>query len=315
MATAIGAAMIAQASVWDDELLRGALIAIVSATLAFLSNYLLAQWRHRREPTHRLSYSVAIRRELGDVSDGVRRSLQVTYNGHPIEGIHSAKCAVINVGNTVVRDESLRFEFPPGSALMDAYVDPEPPKEVGLKRLYDDQLSPNEVKYLIGHMKVGQTVNFDFVVASDAERITVSLHNKGREDVDLVAGEAHVEREDHYHLYRFVLLIFLFAVVPVVARGLLLGLGAPVASILRLAFAVAMIPHIKPVARVLSRGLVRIGSVQQRSDPIGLRLRSEGDAVVVLNSPTSTLGTSIGQDATGASGLQSPELSHRQQGL
>jgi hypothetical protein len=279
-----------QAPLIADELARGLVIAAFGAALGLLANYLLAHWKQRKEPLRRISYETQARQELGITSTPLRDRVQILYRGQPADRIHSSECRLRNSGNQKLQDVQIRFEFDEGTTILDPIVNPLPPREVGLVHDPSDELEDNEVRYFIASLKPQEEIHFQFVVANATGSLLprVNEQNPG-EYIEIVSTGELEQRDDLYHLQRFVWIAVLLWVLPGLFRftgvffvdqitTLLTGLVA-------LGLVVALFRHIGPVARIAGQALTALGdrSVAGRHQEITVT-----DGVVIVDSPYAT---------------------------
>jgi hypothetical protein len=103
-----------------DPLTEKFLIALASAILSLLTGYILFQVKESREPKKRLSYDMDIRHGLLGVEEQIAKHLSVSYKGQAAENITYVRCDIKNTGNTLIKDQFLRFDFGDNIQILDA---------------------------------------------------------------------------------------------------------------------------------------------------------------------------------------------------
>ncbi|SES44734.1 hypothetical protein SAMN04487983_105615 [Streptomyces sp. yr375] len=272
----VSAVMVA-AEVGLTEFQQNLVVAVVGAVVGALGTAAIERVKLRREPTKQLSWDAEVHNAMVSTDETIGRLLRLSYNGHPIEGLSSVEFRVENTGNRVVKDEHLRFSFPPGAQIIEAVPTSDPEREMGVTRRPKREQAPGEAVFTIGQLERGQAVALRLSVsAGDIEGWKVVSHNE-EGDVDFHERSAARRREDREHVPAFFTLAFLLLTVPPVFS--LLGYAGQLAAVvLSTAFLISIVPHIAPTGRTLRDFLTRpeplapgihIGSVDSSTFAIG----------------------------------------------
>lgn len=258
------------------EFQQNIIVAVVGAVIGVLGTVAIERVKLRREPTKRLSWDADVHNAMVSTDETIRRRLRLTYNGHPIEGLSSIEFRVENTGNRVVKDEHLRFSFPPGAQIIEAVLTSGPEREMGVARRPEREQSTGEAVFTIGQLERGQTVALRLSVsAGDIEGWKVVAHNE-EGDVEFHERSAARRMEDREHVPAFFTLAFLLLTVPPVFA--LLGyIGELAAVVVSVALLIGIGPHVAPAGRTLRDFLTRpepppgvhIGTVDSSTFAIG----------------------------------------------
>jgi len=265
-----------------------AIIAVVSAVLSLIGGYILLQIKERREAHKRLLYDLDVRKVVA-VDDVIAKDIGITYKNSPANQLSFVSCQVQNSGNRVVKQQSLRFDFGEAATVVDAYLDPQPPTEYGVDEVFDPALPKSERKFTIKHLEREQSVGFRFVVSGTLES-EVRIHPFNEEgDVDVLPGTIAKARDDRVALERFIVLFLLGMIIPPIFYRVpdqFIRLGS---SLISLLIALALLPLIRPTARVIS---IAISALARRVN---------GPAVEIENlhqEPTAELSIVVGTTAS-----------------
>jgi len=243
-------------SIFGKDLWQKVAVALVSAILAFIGSYVLAQMKRRDDAKKRLSYDTETWQGLIAVAKEITEKVKVLYNGLEIKDLYYIACSVENTGNTVIKKQQIRFEFPTSVEIVDHFFDPEPQPEIGVERLKRNGAA-NERKFSIGHLDKTQAVGFRFIVTSP-ELPELTLHPFNEEgNVEFTPRTVSVIADERYHVRVFVVLFILFTVVPPVFWVIPFQLGDAAAGIVRFGILLFMLPHIKPFARAVTQLILR----------------------------------------------------------
>ena len=60
----------------------------------------------------RLSYNLSIENGLVKIEESIRKRIEVFYNSEEIENLYNVNFYLENTGNTVIKSQEIRFEFP-----------------------------------------------------------------------------------------------------------------------------------------------------------------------------------------------------------
>jgi hypothetical protein len=248
-------------------------IAIVAAVFGFIANYALDQLKRRREPRKQLSYEMDISKGLVTVQEKLKEKIKILYGGQEIRDVYSILCILENSGNTVVKNQYIRFSLPPETGIIDEYFEPLPEPELGLQDAPTPTLRPSERRYLITHMEKGQRVGFNFITAGGTTpELKLHPYNEAG-DVDFVPRSITVVADEMHHVRTFIKLLILFWVIPPIFY-LIPFTGSTAVGFVRLIIAGLMILHLQPFVTVLGEVILRFSrshSVESRIQLAGLK--------------------------------------------
>lgn len=270
-------------SIGLDPLTEKTLIAVVSAVLSLITGYILLQLKERREPKKRLSYDLEMRHGLIAVEESISRNVSLNYKGQPADKLTYVRCDIKNTGNSVVKAEFIRFEFGHGSRILDAYMDPPPPREYGVSEVSDGDVIQHERRYRISHLEKQQKVGFRFVLsdAPETEPTIIPFNDEG--DVEVAAASITRAADDRRLVEQFMYLFILSLIVPPVFR-LLPGILRDGALVLVYGIlAVAMLPLLRPVSRSIAGAIAALGRAPEPTVSIGHLNQQPGSALSIAS--------------------------------
>jgi hypothetical protein len=134
-------------------------LAVFTAICGFIFAVAMQRIQDRRAPRKAISWDATIdRKQRVDKDDEDR--IGISYNGVPVKDLVQVRIQVENTGNTLVRNEYVRFRMPKTAKILEVTTDPAPEPELGVAEDKDPALSPRERRYKIGHLEAGQSVGF-----------------------------------------------------------------------------------------------------------------------------------------------------------
>lgn len=233
-------------------------IALVSATLSLITGYVLYQVKERREPKKRVSYDLKTRRGLVAAEDSIARHLAVTYKGLPAEKITFVACDVKNSGNTVTKDQYLRFDFGEGTRILDLYAEPIPPREYGFEFVESSPPLEHEKRVKIQHLEKQQNIGLRFVLSEAADSETKIYPYNDAGDVEVIPGSVSRAADDRRQTEQFLFIFILLSTVPTFFYRLpsFLEYSGGVAQLI---LVLALLPLVRPFARTLAQALSTAG--------------------------------------------------------
>lgn len=237
-------------------------IIIITAIISFLSSYVLARKKQRREPKKQLSYDAVINKGLVEIAKDIRSKIKILYNEVEIESLFNTICNIKNTGNTVIKDQYIRFEFSQGTNIIEFFFDPIPEREIGVEEIKEDVLNKNEKRFLIKHLEKEQQVNFRFILTNN-QNIKLSLHPFNEMgDVDFIPRAIGKIADEKFYVARFLMLYLVFLIVPRVLYIIPFGFGDIAAGLSRLAILFFILPNIKPFIEVISEIIFQLYSTK-----------------------------------------------------
>ncbi len=247
----------AAAKGYDRDLVEKVVIALVSAVLAFSSNFLLAAIKRRSAPKKELSYNTSVSGGLVTIEDTVRQRIKVEYQGRTVNDLYHIQCSIENSGTSVIKDQYIRFEIAGSGELIDYYLDPRPEPELKVEEAPIEPQSTVGKRYRIGHLERRQRVAFHFITAGTAAP-ELKLHPFNEEGgVDLVPRSISVAAGQAQKISEFLYLYLLFLLLPPALRSLPYGIGVTPAAIVMLILLLLMIPRIGIFSRLTAEILQR----------------------------------------------------------
>lgn len=247
---------------WLDSPTGKISILLLTALAGFMSSYLLERIKRRNQPHKQLSWEISSEQGLVSVSPSIREQVQILFRDNHVENLHAYNFRVTNSGNTVVKNQYIRFQFSASTTILEHGPDTSMPRELGMELIANPVLPPHEIRYLIRHLEVSQEAKILFLVAgSDVQQpVPYPLNEEG--DVRFVRRDIAKVTEDAEHIRPFIIWGFSFIVFPLMAGELIFdsSLAGLLEGALRIAFFVPMSIHIAPVARMLQRALAAIAS-------------------------------------------------------
>ena len=106
-----------------SQLLNGAILAIVSATLGFLANIFLEGIKRKNQPTKQISYTQDIKRGIvGSIEKDIENKVIISYDGKPVKNLFYVVFDIENTGDSQILNQEIRFEFTKGSEIIDTFV-------------------------------------------------------------------------------------------------------------------------------------------------------------------------------------------------
>ena len=246
-------------------------IAGVSAVLSFLGSFLLNQIKQSKEPKQQLSYDLTITKGLLSFAKNVENKVKVLYDGRDAENLFHVTCMVRNSGNSVIKNEFIRFGFSEGSQVVDFYYDPKPEREMGVDEVKEKELTEFEKKYKIGHIESGQEVGFCFVVNGKKD-FDVKLHPFNEQGgVAFLPKSVSRDADDYSLVKRFITLYIWLLFLPGIFNLIPSPIGNFASNIVRLAIFVSMFPYIAPFAKQVTTVLFKLAYTKSIETQISIK--------------------------------------------
>jgi hypothetical protein len=142
-------------SVWNSSYS----LAVFTAICGFIFAIILQRIQDRRAPRKAISWDAEVERPARLEKDEDNR-IGISYNGTPVKDLYQVKIRIENTGNTLIRNEYIRFRMPSEARLLEMAPDPAPERELGVSE--DESFAPSQTerRYKIGHLEAGQSVSF-----------------------------------------------------------------------------------------------------------------------------------------------------------
>lgn len=270
-------------SILNSDLGQKVGLALFSALLSFGAALYFAHRKSREEPIKRISYTTDVQPGLVSIDEAIADEVTVRYKSSTVDKLSLVSVDIYNSGNTVVKDEEIRFEFPTGAEIIETRFDPPLKPEVPVEAV---DASVSNPKYRLRHLERGQRVGFRFVVASSGVLARPELHPFNEAgDVDFAPGRADdVARDDaRSHVSRFVFLLGLVWLIPPLAYVLPLEeFNNSVAAFIRIALVAMMLPHFPYFVESVTSRLIGT-SRTERNASSGIQIDYIRDSSVVIS--------------------------------
>ena len=226
-------------------------VAVLSAIFAFSGGYALSEVSKKQRSGKKLSYSLSTENGLVKIEKNIRRSVKVFYNSEEIENLYNVTFDLENTGNTVIKSQEIRFEFPEETRILDFSFEPEPEQEMKVEKI-EAGLRVFEKKCKIGQIERGQSLGVRFTATSTAEIREVKLHpyNEGG-DIEFVSRTITKALSDKDHIAKFLSLYILYLILPP-AFYLFPVIGETMAGIVRFAILISLLKLIIPFSEIIA---------------------------------------------------------------
>lgn len=270
----------------DKDTFQKVILAVVSATLGFLANFILARRKEKKE-RKQLSYEILTKEVITKEDSPIKNKIKVLFSNQEVEELIFMTCIVQNTGKVVVKDETLRFEFPKESFILEDYLEPKPEPEYGVSsEQVDDERTAFEKKYKISHLTKDKVVNFNFIIAGKSTKPNIHDYNPGG-DVDFNEKSINIAKSDQQTLEEILyvnislLLLHMLSSAAFIFPGLdFTGITNSILnSIIVSILVIYNLFFIKSIVKILSRLLF---SDQKKSLPENNMIHMSGDENIVI---------------------------------
>jgi hypothetical protein len=204
------------------NLLNVIITALIGGIIGFSSNFAMERYKKSKEPTRRISYSSKISPGIvGEIEEDFKEKVSVLYKGHPVKNSSRAFFGLKNTGNKQIKNQEIRFEFTEGSEIIDTLLEPRNiPVEMDLQEIKLPGLGKNEIKYVVGTIKPGEEIGFQFIVQNNEHKsLFIKHHTKNEEDVIFITKESSARHNDMDKVVNFLeLSSFVFIVLPLFSQ-------------------------------------------------------------------------------------------------
>jgi hypothetical protein len=215
-------------SVWSSAYTLAAFTAI----FGFVFAVILQRIQDRRTPRKAISWDAEVERPAR-LKEGERARIGISYNGTRVENLFQVKIRIENSGNTVVKNEYLRFKMPEGARLLEMSPYPVPEQELRVEEVDVPALDPTQRRYKIGHLEAGQSVGFLIVTDGGAWPTWTDIHPHNDEggvrfeqrDIARAKEDAESVQPFIRNVSAFLLLTILVFITPTPASWALSGLA------------------------------------------------------------------------------------------
>lgn len=234
-------------------------LALLTGVLGFATAYAIERIRAKKNQK-RLIWDAIVDRGLVEARGDLKHDIEIRYKGESVKNLASVSLRVRNAGATVVKGQQLRVAFPTGSRILDAYLEPPPPREVHARRAIEREVDRSEACFEIGHLERAQEVRMElFTTGSQSTQMTVYPFNE-EGDVDFQEGSTSRIREDREKLGPFVTLLLLAILLPTAVDSFIPGLaGGMFAGVIQFFILGMLITTVPATVRFLSVFLSKFG--------------------------------------------------------
>jgi len=243
-------------SLWEKII-----VAIVSAILAFIGAILLERYKRKREPKKQISYEKILHKGIVAIDDEISGKTAVLYRDAELKEPYRLSFNFVNSGNSLIKNQYIRFKFPDGCIIVDTYLAPIPEPELGFEEISDLTISAQEKRFKISHFEVGANINLRFILSGSLDRNVEMYPFNEDGGVFIVERSAAQALTDGEKLNKFLWLISLMWILPnffhFIPIDEISDLGT---GILRFGIAIYLVPLIKPVVRIIADRVIKIGS-------------------------------------------------------
>jgi RIP homotypic interaction motif len=204
-------------SVWNS----GYSLAAFTAICGFILAVILQRIQDRRAPRKAISWDAEIERPARLEKDNDNR-IGISYNGTPVKDLVQVRILMENTGNTLIRNEYVRFRMPSEARILEITSDPAPEQELGVSEDESLATSHAERRYKIGHLEAKQSVSFLIVTDGGAWHSWQDIHPYNEEgDVlfqqrDIARAKEDAEEVQPFirNLVALILLAILISITP-----------------------------------------------------------------------------------------------------
>lgn len=242
--------LFSSADFWE-KFIYAILGAFLTLIVTIISNYVNERRKLKFKVRKQLSYEISTKKDLVEGEKEIKDKVKVLYNNKIIENLYYVACDIENSGNTVIKNQYIRFEFPQDTKIIDPFFDPVPEPEIGLQEEKNPELNTYELKYKIGHLECGQRVGYRFILTSENPVVAPKLHPFNEEgDVILVSKSRSKSYEEKNDIVNFITLYLYMLILP--SAFLIFGsVGDFAANLIRLIILIYIYPFIKPFAKAI----------------------------------------------------------------
>jgi len=235
----------------DKSFLQNVAVAFLSAVLAFLSGYALAGIGKKTRSGKKLSYSINIESGLVNVEKNIKDKVKVIYETEEIVNLSNVKFELLNNGDSVVKSQEIRFEFPQTTRILDFYFDPQPQPEMKVEKVHDTSIKEFEKKCRIGHIEKDQQLGVRFIVTGDSEINLIPHPFNENGDVEFISRSTAKTLSEKEQISRFLSLFAMYFLIPPIFSAFSY-IGELMAGVVRLTILLSLFRFIVPFSEVVA---------------------------------------------------------------
>ncbi|MGW7522690.1 hypothetical protein [Streptomyces sp. NPDC054783] len=227
------------------------IVGLTSAFVGIFGTLLVHFLKSRQEPRKKVSWDSITEPGLGGIDPKLRDKLRISYNGTQVDNLFSARYRLTNSGNTVIKNQRIRFSIPPDVKVLELAPAPDPEPELKVER--SPESTSGQIVYTIGQLERGEEVSFSLVLNGQNARQWKAKTSNEEGDVDVNERDAQRNVEDRAHVVPFLTSAFLLFTVPPMVSNLLFddALGDALAALLGITFLLSSLLHLHPTLRLI----------------------------------------------------------------
>lgn len=278
-------------------------VAVFSAVLAFLSGFALAGVGKRKGSGKRLSYSLSIEKGLVQVEDNIKQKVQILYNGESIENLYDIQFEFENIGETVVKSQELRFEFPEETKVLDFSFNPQPQPEMKVEKIESgSDLKLHERKCKLGHFERGQKLRVQFIATNrlGIQDVKVYPFNEAG-DVELISKSITKEISEKEQVTQFLSFSLLYIIASSAFSIFSVPLGEFMGGLVKLVILLVLVKKIIPFSEILAKAIMRLASDFQRDIGRGVNVQGSFRSGVLVTGDSNQISFSPEQETPDSS--------------
>lgn len=234
------------------DLQQKLIVGLASACVGVFGTLLVHFLKSRQEPRKKVSWDSTTEPGLGGIEPKLVDKLRISYNGTLVDNLFSAQYRLANSGNTVIKNQRIRFSIPDGVKVLELLLTPEPDPELKVER--SPESSDSQIIYTIGQLERGEEVKFSLVLDGEKARQWKAKTSNEEGDVGVYQRGSQRNAEDQAHVIPFLASLFLLLFLPPAINGLIIDsiLGDALSSLARIALFGFSLLHLFPTLRVIT---------------------------------------------------------------
>jgi hypothetical protein len=174
-----------------------------------------------------------------------------------LEELYSSEVTIENTGNTVIKNQQLRFKWSNSANVLEPAFEPNDVPELGISMI-PDPATPSQAKYVIGQIEKRQSVTFTFLLSSGQFPDLEIYPSNVEGNVDFVLRTSRTAINERAAVMRFVKMYAYLVLLPPLADLIpVREFAGMAAALIRGALLIAILPTLEPLARALGNFLTR----------------------------------------------------------
>jgi hypothetical protein len=219
----------------SSDVIKAIFSGIIGFVFAVLLNYIVQSRKEKRERSQ-ITFAKTSEKPLSLAKDELKDRITVLYQGAEIKDIYSFNLKITNTGKKTIKKQGFTCLFSEKALSLDPTfpkITTTPPREVGPIVRDTTVNRPNEFRYVIETIGVGQLINIDFITVNN-ETLDFQVIFQPNEDVMFVEGDVSGDPDIEMHftnlatgLLTFVVLQQVMSIFPIVGAGIGAIIGLP----------------------------------------------------------------------------------------